>query len=187
MNIEDEFLNEVENNIKIKSTRKKSINSKKKGNHGELELVHILNERFPDYTFARSVMSGAYTGGSNSGRAEELTEEQKLIFCGDLRVPMSFKFTIEHKFYKEASFWDLFNKSSNLFTWYEQSETDAAKVNKEPLLIVKYNNKKRIAFVNMKYLIENKCSIKPVFIHNNKGCFWLEDLLSLQDDFFFEE
>ena len=46
-NLEDEFLSEVETTIKTqKKKRKKGIQSKKKGNRGELELVHILNERF---------------------------------------------------------------------------------------------------------------------------------------------
>ncbi len=184
--IEEEFLNDVVD-IKTHSTRKKSKNSKKKGNRGELELTHILNERFKGYTFARSVSSGAYTGGSNQYRAKSLTEEQLLIFSGDIRVPINFKFTIEHKFYNEASFWDLFNKSSNLYEWYNQSETDAKNAGKEPMLIVKYNNHKRIVFLNIKYLMDNKIKIKPVFTHESKACFWLEDILALDDSFFFDK
>ena len=105
MNIEEEFLSEVETKIKTKpKARKKSINSKRKGSAAELDLAHILNERFQGYTFARSVQSGAYTGGFNQSRAEALTEEQKLVFSGDIRVPKNFKFTIEHKAYAEFDF-----------------------------------------------------------------------------------
>lgn len=188
--IEEEFLTNVVED-KTKNKRKKGINSKKKGNKGELELVHILNERFKDYTFARTVSSGAYTGGMNQHRAETLTEDQRLVFSGDIRVPTNFKFVIEHKFYSEASFWDLFNKSSDLYAWYEQSETDAKNVGKEPLLIVKYNNHKRIVFINVEFLvksgIKNKKGITSVFIHENKACFWLEDVLKLDDEFFFDK
>lgn len=186
MSIEDEFLSEVIG-TKIKPTkRKKGINSKQKGNSNERELTHILNKRFEGYTFARSVSSGAYTGGMNQSRAETLTEEQKLVFSGDIRVPVNFKFTIEHKAYAEASFWDLFNPGSDLFKWYEQSSIDAKNVGKEPLLIVKYNNHKRIAFIKMDYLIKHKAP-PPVFVHENRGCYWLEDILCWGNDFFFDE
>lgn len=185
MNIEDEFLNNVVED-KIKSTRKKGINSKRKGNSNELQCVYLLNKRFPNYTFARSVASGAYTGGMNQSRAETLTNEQKLVFAGDIRVPTNFKFTIEHKAYANASFWDLFNKSSDLYKWYEQSNTDAKNINKEPMLIVKYNNHKRIVFFNIDYLVSHKAP-KPIFIHENKGCYWFEDVLCWEDSFFFDE
>lgn len=186
--IEDEFLTEVETKIKNKpASRKKSINSKKKGNSGELELVHILNDRFKEHSFARSVSSGAYTGGMNQHRATTLTEEQKLVFSGDIRVPTDFKFTIEHKFYSKIEFWDLFNQGSDLFKWYEQSQTDADNVGKEPLLIVKINNHKRIAFVKMDYLIRHPYLTNDniVFYHNGRACLWLEELLKLPDEFFF--
>lgn len=186
MNIEEEFLNEVVE-TKTRSTRRKGINSKNKGSNAERELAHILNERFKGYTFARSVSSGAYTGGQNRGRAETLDESQLLVFAGDIRVPKNFNFTIEHKFYKSLDFYDLFNPSSKLFDWYSQSEADAKMVNKEPLLIVKTNNHKRIAFVNMSYLVKHpNINSNIVFIHKAKGCFWLEDLLKEPDSFFFE-
>lgn len=179
MNFEEEFLTEVKTNIKAQKTSKRKINSKKKGNRGELETVHILNERFPGYTFARTVQSGAYIGKSNATRAESLTEEQVLIFAGDIRVPKDFKFTIEHKAYAEASFWDLFNESSDLHAWMEQAQHDADSVKKSPMLIVKFNNKKRIVFLHEK-------PKEPVFSHRNWNCYWLEDLLKEEDKFFFE-
>ena len=189
--LEDEFLTEVETTIKTQKTkRKKGIQSKKKGNRGELELTHILNERFKGYTFARSVQSGAYIGQSNAYRANSMTEEQKLVFAGDIRVPINFKFTIEHKAYAEASFWDLFNESSDLHSWMKQAEHDAESVGKQPMLIVKYNNKKRIVYLKKNYVDSLGCSnleTYAYFSHNGWYCFWLEDLLKETDSFFFEE
>ena len=97
-NIEDEFLKEVVPD-KQRSTRKKTINAKKKGNRGELDCVNILKERFPGKIFSRTMGSGNYTGGKNAHNAELLTEEQKLMFVSDIRCPKEFKFCIEHKFY----------------------------------------------------------------------------------------
>ncbi len=186
---EDEFLLEVETTIKTQKTkRKKGIQSKKKGNRGELELSHILNERFEGYTFARSVQSGAYIGQSNAYRANSMTEEQKLVFAGDIRVPINFKFTIEHKAYAEASFWDLFNESSDLHSWMKQAEHDAESVGKQPMLIVKYNFHERIVFLAD---LNSDFPIPSVFttMFNNKkwSCFYLKELLKMPNSFFFEE
>lgn len=186
---EDEFLTEVETTIKTQKTkRKKGIQSKKKGNRGELELSHILNERFEGYTFARSVQSGAYIGQSNAYRANSMTEEQKLVFAGDIRVPINFKFTIEHKAYAEASFWDLFNESSDLHSWMKQAEHDAESVGKQPMLIVKYNFHERIVFLAD---LNSDFPIPSVFttVFNNKkwSCFYLKELLKMPNSFFFEE
>ena len=187
MNIEEEFLSEVETKIKTKpKARKKSINSKRKGSAAELELAHILNERFQGYTFARSVQSGAYTGGFNQSRAEALTEEQRLVFSGDIRVPKNFKFTIEHKAYAEFDFWWLFNLKSELYNWYEQSATDARNVGKIPMLVVKINNHKRIAFIPTDVLPEPGDGVPmPIFFHNGRACYWFDDLLKLPDEYFF--
>ena len=190
-NLEEEFLAEVETTIKTQKTkRKKGIQSKKKGNRGELELTHILNERFEGHTFARSVQSGAYIGQSNAYRANSMTEEQKLVFAGDIRVPINFKFTIEHKAYAEASFWDLFNESSDLHSWMKQAEHDAESVGKQPMLIVKYNFHDRIAYLKKNYVDSLDCSnleTYTIFSHNGWSCFWLKDLLKETDSFFFEE
>ena len=155
-NIEKEFLGEV---IPDKLHPKKRKNCKAKGNRGELECVNILKERFPGKVFSRTMGSGNYTGGKNAHNAETLTEEQILLFAGDVRCPKEFKFSIEHKFYANLDFYDLFNKSSNLFKWYEQSETDARLLKKFPMLIVKTNQHKRIVFVKLEHASK---SLKPV-------------------------
>lgn len=190
--IEKEFLAEIVPD-KQRSTRKKTINVKKKGNRGELECVNILKERFPGKIFTRTMGSGNYTGGKNAHNADLLSEEQRLMFVSDIRTPKEFKFSIEHKFYEKIDFYDLFNQSSNLFQWYKQSEQDAKLLNKEPLLIVKTNNHKRIVFVPFTYVHKwmlhhaKEPKILPVFMHEYKACYWLDDLLKFPDDFFFEE
>lgn len=191
--LEEEFLTEVETTIKTQKTkRKKGIQSKKKGNRGELELSHILNERFEGYTFARSVQSGAYIGQSNAYRANSMTEEQKLVFAGDIRVPTNFKFTIEHKAYAEASFWDLFNDSSDLHSWMKQAEHDAESVGKQPMLIVKYNFHERIIYVKKEFMEDYQkhwgFGLDPIFTHNGWECYWFKEFLNeLPNSFFFEE
>ena len=181
--IEKEFLSQVVPD-KQRSIGTKRINGKKKkGNRGELDCVNILKKRFPGKIFSRTMGSGNYTGGKNAYHAKTLTEEQILLFAGDIRCPKEFKFCIEHKFYAKIDFYDLFNKSSDLYKWYEQSETDAKLLNKFPLLIVKTNQHKRIVFVKIEHASKK---LKPVFVHEGRCCYWLEDFLTLSDEYFFD-
>lgn len=189
-NLEDEFLSEVETTIKTqKKKRKKGINSKRKGNSAENEVRKILDERFSFTNFHRSPSSGAFVGGSNFYRKEELNKSQNLVFVGDVYCSREdFKFTIEHKAYAEASFWDLFNESSDLHSWMKQAEHDAESVGKQPMLIVKYNFHERIVFL---VDLSSDFPISSVFTttFNNKkwSCFYLKELLKMPNSFFFEE
>jgi len=155
------------------------IQSKKKGNRAELEIVKILKNRFPEYEFRRSPGSGAYVGGSNREISEGLDYETKLVLASDILVPKNFKFIIESKFYAEASFWDLFNTSSDLKRWFKQVEGDAEFVNKLPMLVVKYNRKPRIVYINKKL---------KGYIFETDGwyCYYFEDILNKKNNFFFE-
>lgn len=190
-NFEDEFLTEVETTIKTQKTkRKKGINSKKKGNRAELDLAHILNERFEGYTFARSVQSGAYIGKSNDVRAETMSQEQILIFAGDIRTPINFKFVIEHKAYNSEGheiFWEIFNEKSDIHKWMEQVLHDSKVAKKQPMLVVKYNFHERIVFLTD---IGKDFPLIPkfttFFLDKEWSCFYLKDLLELQNSYFFD-
>jgi hypothetical protein len=157
-----------------------SLNSKKKGNRGELDFVHLLDERFGEGRFKRVPNSGSITGGLNREKVKNLDEAAIETLSGDIICPTKFKFNIEHKFYKDSNFFDLFNKKSNLQSWFNQCEGDANFSKKLPMLIVKYNGKKRIVFVKVK--LES-------YVFETKGwyCSWLSDLLLLEDSFFFNE
>ena len=142
------------------------------------------------------MMSGAYVGGQNRFKRNYLNEAQKEMMTSDIFCNNpKFKFSIEHKAYNKdkAVIWEMFNEKSSLHSWMEQADTDAKSIDKEPLLIVKYDGHKRIVIVNFdyihKYYFHNgkKQKILPVFTHKYKCCFWLEDLLKLDNNFFFEE
>lgn len=158
------------------------INAKKKGNRGELELVKILCERFGEGKFRRNAFSGSLSGGQNRQYNMNLSENQKQSFSADIIAPENFLFTIEHKAYKNPfSIFDLVNKSSDINSWFDQVSSDANYANRKPLLIVKYNRKNRIAFLKEK--------VSSSYILETKGwyCYWLEDLITLEDKFWFKE
>jgi hypothetical protein len=163
------------------SKRKNGINSKKKGNRGELELVHILNERFKGHSsFARSPSSGAFVGGDNRERSKNLPFHAKLSLVSDIITDEKFNFVIEHKFYGEVNFWNLLGETSEWDKWWKQASGDAAFVEREPIVIIKYNGKKRLVLLK-------QTPIKPLMtIRNEFSVFWLDDLLALDDKFWFK-
>ena len=173
-------------------------NSKKKGNRGENQLVHILCEHFGEGRFKRTPSSGAYTGGQNRDLAQNLPWEAKITLASDIITPSNFNFILEHKFYESMNFWDLFSDNSKWKEWAEQAEGDASFVNKQPMIVVKYNRHDRIALVKSTYLMSKllqygNISIRPMLFWSPSGgketysVTWLEDLLALPKDFWFTE
>lgn len=121
------------------------INSKNKGNTYERKIANILSDRFAAYTgipnsFRRNPDSGSFFGKTNAKRLT--THATDTANLGDIICPPGFCYSIECKHYKTApglkallgqsvKDWDL---------WIEQAEQDAINSNKEPCIIVKYNN-----------------------------------------------
>jgi hypothetical protein len=181
------------------------MNAKKKGNRGELELVHILEEKFGEGRFKRTPSSGAHTGGKNKEAAKNLPWEAKITLVSDIITPSNFNFVIEHKFYAEANFWDLFSDKSKWNEWVEQVRSDAEFVEKVPLLVIKYNGHKRIALIptlNLrsyasKIYTDSKGlnqELEQKIIHTSWKFTWngysvvqFQDLLDLPKDFWFTE
>jgi|SRR6056297_582062 len=172
-------------------------NSKKKGNRGENQLVKILSEKFGDGEFKRTPSSGAYTGGLNREKSENLPWEAKITLASDIITPSNFKFIIEHKFYEGINFWDLFSEKPQWAEWIEQAEGDANFINRVPLIIIKYNRHERLAIIDSVYLEEElrkfNTSIRPMinwYPKNKKveySIVYLKDLLELPKEFWFSE
>ena len=175
-----EILEEISEIDSSKKESKKRINSKQKGNRAERDCAKIFNKRFPDYTFKRVPQSGAIFGQSNKENTEKIDEEIKTTLSGDIMCPLNFKFSVEHKAYEKPDFWDLFNESSDLHNWMKQCQGDADFAHKFPMLIVKYNNKKRLVFTHFKFN-------DYIFEHNGWYCYWLDDYFKNDDSHFFDQ
>ena len=156
---------------------KPKINSKNKGSTAERELCKIFNSRFPNHSFKKVPSSGSLFGGSNRIQAEGIDSGIVNALVGDIIVPPNFVFSVESKSYKEISFWDLFNKSSDLHQWFEQAEGDAEFSKRKPMIVAKFNNKQRICFLKDK--LEGY-----VFEHRNWYCYWFDYVLKQEDNFF---
>ena len=97
--------------------------AKQKGNAWEREVAKDLSETFNE-NFIRVPNSGAYTGGANFHRLDQLTESQKRMMDGDIMVPpcMS-KFKLECKNYKTFDYHKLFTRNKTLDKWIKQAES----------------------------------------------------------------
>jgi hypothetical protein len=176
-----------------------AINSKKKGNRGELELVHILEEKFGEGRFKRTPSSGAWTGGKNREGCENLPWEAKITLVSDLITPADFNFVIEHKFYADISFWELLSEKSNWASWLNQVEQDADFITKSPLLVIKYNRHDRIALISFADLVKYAMSkekensdlakqlhtLAKIFVWRGYSVVPFAELLKLPQDFWF--
>lgn len=154
------------------------MNNKKKGNRVENEFAKILTKRF-DQTFKRVPMSGAF--GTNMA-GTDLREDAKEIFSGDIITPKGFRFSIEVKSRVEFNYWDLLadETKNEIDQWIEQAEGEAEMSQKEPLIIVKVNNKKPFVLFH-KQLKKGKLSYGDYTIMR------IDFFLALRDTFFWRK
>lgn len=137
---------EAKTTIKDKKPRK---NSRAKGAGFEGKVAKALSAALP-LTFIRSPGSGARVGGQNFEKFGAMFGADAMkLFVADVvptnerDVGYTFKWSIECKFYAQVeTFSNLFMGNSNVYKWFEESVIDAAKVNKKPILIWKWNQTK---------------------------------------------
>lgn len=118
-------------------------NSKQKGNSFERSIAKRLGAHFGIH-FKRTPSSGAHVGGSNRAKNTDLTDGAKLALAGDIMVgDDNFKFSLELKAYNDdPKFHQIVHGDCKVLDgWIAQSDSDAAFVNKFPLLIFKINRK----------------------------------------------
>jgi hypothetical protein len=155
-----------------------AVNGKAKGNRVELEFAKIFSKRF-DKPFKRVPQSGAF---STINKNEGLDESVLNTLSGDIIPPENFKFSIEVKSRKDFNFWDLLNNDTEneIDNWLEQAQEEAEITKKEPLLIIKINNKKPFVMFHEK-LIKGRLKYKDFTILR------FDYFLNLPDTFFWKE
>ena len=119
----------MEDNYDLSKLRKKPKrkNSRTKGNTFERQVAKLLNDRFKTTEFSRSPGSGAFA------TTHSLPDHLKIY--GDLITPEKFKFCIEcKKGYNNQNLYSLYNYSSEIWKFIEQSEKDAGKCGLIPIL-----------------------------------------------------
>jgi hypothetical protein len=154
-----------------------SNKNKNKGKGWERELAKHLSQ-ITGLSFVRVPNSGAFVGGKNQFRTNQLSQEQQLLMNGDIIMPIEWKdVTIECKFFKKIGWQKLFDSEgeSNLNKWIEQVE-----VCNKPLWFIcfKINN-------NGSYILFKESSLK-LFKYSN-SLRYKKDYVIVSLDNFFEE
>ena len=117
-----------------KLKKKKRVNSKAKGGAFERHIANLLNEHFETKEFNRTPGSGAFA------TTHQLPDH--ITVAGDLITPLNFKFCIEcKKGYNDQTIYSLLDYNSKIWQFIEQSEKDAKKLNKMPMIIYKQDRK----------------------------------------------
>ena len=159
-----------------KKKKKKRINSRAKGNTFERKIAKLLNETFNLKEFSRTPGSGAYA------TTHELPEHLKIY--GDLITPKKFKYTVEcKKGYNKENIISLLNYSSDLWKFIEQSEKDAEKSGKEPLMIYQQDRQPAIAVVRKTSFPKRGPNIEV----KKYRIYYLDDLLKLEKSYCFTQ
>lgn len=173
--------------------KKKRVNSKAKGSGFEGVVSKLLSAALAPLNFKRSQQSGAIVGGKNFAEiGHAFSKEALSLFVGDV-VPMNeaevkvhSKFVYECKFYKEVERIDALFKNSKIYGWLEEARTDAVKIDRQPMLIFKWNNTPIFVAVDS-YLTPLPKSVKYIQLVDGKTHVALfEDLLK-HPEFFIQE
>jgi hypothetical protein len=129
------------------------VDSRQKGRTAELNARNVLKEH-TGLEWERTPLSGA------------LNAKHKLK--GDLYIPESKNtFCVEVKHYKDdhlTSKW-LTSKSPTLQSWWEQTVREAEEMNREPLLLFKYNRSKWFVAMEFQWHIED---ISHIILYESK-------------------
>ena len=148
--------------------------AKQKGNAWERDVAKDLSETFNE-NFIRVPNSGAYTGGANVYRIDQLTEQQKRMMDGDIMVPPCLsRFKIECKNYKSFDFHQLFNENKTLDKWITQAEFGLLW-----FLVIKVTRKGSFILfrkdISNKFLYKNFLLYKQKYIITDYKEFWVNN------------
>lgn len=148
--------------------------AKQKGNAWERDVAKDLSETFNE-NFIRVPNSGAYTGGANVFRIDQLTEQQKRMMDGDIMVPPCLsRYKIECKNYKAFDFHQLFNENKTLDKWIKQAEFGLLW-----FLVIKVTRKGSFILfrkeVSKHFSYKNYLSYKDKYVITDYKEFWQEN------------
>lgn len=176
---------------KEQKKKKKRVNSKSKGSGYEASIAKKLSTALAPLNFIRTQGSGARVGGKNFHTVGQMFGEDALkLFVGDVvpvnerQTGITFKHSVETKFYKTPdSFPALVSGNANIFGWMNEAILDAAKIDRLPMLIFKWNNINSMVGT----LQETPCTRLVISLPDRKPIFvsYLDELL-LHPNFWIE-
>lgn len=134
---------EIEDIVPKMNPKKKKLNSKRKGNRVELSLTKLLTKHFGK-SFTRSVGSG-----NRWGQVNHLPSHAKATLTGDICPPEDFLWVIECKggYEDKIDLNGILDGCSQLDEFIKQSDDDADRSGRKPILVWKRSHKPWLALV----------------------------------------
>lgn len=160
-----------------------SVNSKQKGSRAERECAKIF-EKYLDGYFQRVPSSGAFTGGMNAARKNNMSETQIRAAKSDIIPPDEYpKLVIEVKHYKDFPYHGFVTSAPMklLDQWLSELEYDCDK-DDIGVLCFKTNNKKWALAISSSHL--NKFNLSSYAIYQSYIITDMEQFLSSNSDNF---
>ena len=153
-------------------SKKRRVNSKRKGNAFERKIAKLLNERLGTKEFSRTPGSGAFATSHKN-----LPEHLKIQ--GDLITPSQFPFIVECKNGYDVQIDDLFKRKSDFKSFVKQAQSDAKSAGKEWMVI--YQKTRRMAIV----IVGKPYSTSPELCLNSEYFIYpLNEFLKLPNEVF---
>ena len=153
-------------------SKKRRVNSKRKGSTFERKIAKMLNERFETKEFSRTPGSGAFAT-TNKNLPEHLRIQ------GDLITPSTFPFVVECKNGYDVQLDDLFKRKSDFKSFISQAQNDASHANKDWMVI--YQKTRRMALV----VVGKPFQVKPELVLDGKYFIYpLNEFLKLSNEVF---
>ena len=153
-------------------SKKRRVNSKRKGSTFERKIAKMLNERFETKEFSRTPGSGAF-----ATTHKNLPEHLRIQ--GDLITPATFPFVVECKNGYDVQLDDLFKRKSDFKSFISQAQKDASHANKDWMVI--YQKTRRMAMV----VVGKQFQVKPELVLDGTYFIYpLNEFLKLSNDIF---
>jgi Holliday junction resolvase len=166
---------EVSDTLSKYKSRKKAVNSRRKGSNFERKLATQLNSTFECTEFARTPGSGAF--------ATTHSLPEHLQIHGDLITPQNFKYVIEAKCGYNVDLDDLFRKNSELHKFIRQAKKESKAAKKPWFLIYKKTRKDTLLISEVNFNVTSRIEVtldRTFYVYK-----W-DDVLGLDKSHFFE-
>ena len=153
-------------------SKKKRVNSKRKGSSFERKIAKTFNERLGTKEFSRTPGSGAFAT-SHKNLPDHLRIQ------GDLITPSEFPFVVECKNGYDVQIDDLFKRKSDFHSFVKQAQGDAKSAKKEWMVV--YQKTRRMALV----IVGKPYSVSPELSLSGKYFIYpLDEFLKLPNEIF---
>jgi len=153
-------------------SKKRRVNSKRKGSNFERKIAKVLNERFGTKEFSRTPGSGAFA-------TTHRNLPEHLRIQGDLITPVTFPFVVECKNGYDVQLDDLFKRKSDFKAFISQAQNDASHADKDWMVI--YQKTRRMALV----VVGKPYQIKPELVLDGSYFIYpLNEFLKLSNEVF---